>query len=172
MADIIVQPKVLASQNPDTYNNLIVAQAQNATYATYASTDTSKGTIEERLTNLGFKTGVFSVTPSSTGSIMYTVTTNIINRQGNYCIGSLVFTYNSGSGILNIPTISVPAEFLPLKDTTFNVLIGDTTFSIQDWTITIKTTGEVIYNLSSGPSTSSFFNGLSLLNIGYEAAPL
>ena len=29
--------------------------ATNATYAQYASTDTSKGTIEERLTNLGFK---------------------------------------------------------------------------------------------------------------------
>lgn len=34
MADIIVQPKVLASQNPDTYNNLIMAQAQNATNVT------------------------------------------------------------------------------------------------------------------------------------------
>ena len=34
MADKIVQPKVLASQNPDTYDNLIIAQAQNATNAT------------------------------------------------------------------------------------------------------------------------------------------
>ena len=34
MANIVVQPKVLASQNPDTYNNLIMAQAQNATNVT------------------------------------------------------------------------------------------------------------------------------------------
>ena len=174
MADRIVQPKVLASTNPDTYNNLIIQQAQNATnatYATYASIDTSKGTIEERLTKLGFRTGVFGVTPSSTGSIMFTVTKNVINRQGNYCIASLEFTYGgSGSGVLNVPTITVPTEFLPLADTTFNVLIGDTTFDIENWTITIKTTGEVLYN--KNPGTSTFFNGLSLLNVGYEAAPL
>ena len=37
MADRIVQPKVLASTNPDTYDNLIIAQAQNATNATNAT---------------------------------------------------------------------------------------------------------------------------------------
>lgn len=34
MADRIVQPKVLASTNPDTYDNLIFQQAQNATNVT------------------------------------------------------------------------------------------------------------------------------------------
>lgn len=34
MADRIVQPKVLASTNPDTYDNLIMQQAQNATNVT------------------------------------------------------------------------------------------------------------------------------------------
>lgn len=170
MADRIVQPKVLASTNPDTYDNLIIQQAQNATYATYASTNTSKGTIEERLTKLGFRTGVFGVTPSSTGNLMYTVTKNVINRQGNYCIASLEFTYESGTGALNVPTITVPTEFLPLADTTFNILIGDTSFNVENWTITIKTTGEVLYN--KNPGTSTFFNGFSLLNVGYEAAPL
>lgn len=34
MADRIVQPKVLASQNPDTYDNLIIQQAQNASNVT------------------------------------------------------------------------------------------------------------------------------------------
>ena len=34
MADRIVQPKVLASTNPDTYDNLIMQQAQNSTNVT------------------------------------------------------------------------------------------------------------------------------------------
>ena len=37
MAYRIVQPKVLASTNPDTYDNLIIQQAQNATNATNAT---------------------------------------------------------------------------------------------------------------------------------------
>ena len=36
MADRIVQPRVLASTNPDTYDNLIIQQAQNATNASNA----------------------------------------------------------------------------------------------------------------------------------------
>lgn len=58
MADIIVQPKV---KNADgSFDTIIINRVLNsetsekATYATYASADTSKGTIEERLTNIEF----------------------------------------------------------------------------------------------------------------------
>ena len=48
MADIIVQPKV---KNADGSFDLIVIG--KTLQCIYASEDTSKGTIEERLTNLG-----------------------------------------------------------------------------------------------------------------------
>lgn len=58
----------------------------NAMYATYASSDTSKGTIEQRLTNLGFKEGEFSweggVPQSST-----------LYKQANYVIGTCENSY-------------------------------------------------------------------------------
>ena len=73
MADIIVKPKVLASQNPDTYNNLIMAQAQNATNVTTningnAISDIfeTNGTIVKNATNAASATnGIFTQTFSS-----------------------------------------------------------------------------------------------------------
>ncbi len=56
----------------------------SSTYAQYSSSDTSKGTIEERLTNLGFKQG--NIVDSS-GDVVGTVT-----RQGNYVL--MKFTKN------------------------------------------------------------------------------
>lgn len=53
MADKIVQPKVLASTNPDTYDNLIIAQAQNATNATTA-TNATNGILKADGTYTGF----------------------------------------------------------------------------------------------------------------------
>ena len=51
----------------------------------YASNDTSKGTIEQRLTNLGFKEGSIELASG------YTAVTNKLKRQGNYVIGELIF---------------------------------------------------------------------------------
>lgn len=42
--------------NPPATNAVNINNARNARYALYASSDETKGTIEERLTNLGFKT--------------------------------------------------------------------------------------------------------------------
>ena len=53
----------------------------SSTYAQYSSSDTSKGTIEERLTNLGFKQGNIV---NSSGDVVGTVT-----RQGNYVIAKI-----------------------------------------------------------------------------------
>lgn len=67
-----------------------------STYATYASEDISKGTIEERLTNLGFKQGAITVYGDSAQNQSFVdkagmeleVGTQVgtITRQGNYCI--------------------------------------------------------------------------------------
>lgn len=77
-------------------NGEIVAQtsqnATNATYAQYASEDTSKGTIEERLTSLGFKTGSLEILADSKGRKPY-VDLNLIRKEGN-----IVAIYYSGEG--------------------------------------------------------------------------
>ena len=68
-------------------NGEIIAQtSQNATYAQYASEDTTKGTIEERLTRLGFKEGYFTLTSGSMWGIYNTPqTTQLkVTREGNY----------------------------------------------------------------------------------------
>ena len=63
-----------------------VINATNATYAQYASEDTTKGTIEERLTRLGFKEGYFTLTSGSMWGIYNTPqTTQLkVTREGNY----------------------------------------------------------------------------------------
>lgn len=86
MAKKIVQPKVKKSDG--TYDELIIqnsVNSENATIATYASSDISKGTIEERLNRLGFKQG--SITLNSG----FTAVNNVVTRQGNYCILNLRF---------------------------------------------------------------------------------
>lgn len=67
MAARIVQPKVLASQNPDTYDDLIMAQAQNATNVT---------------TNINGKaiTDIFE----SNGTTVKNATNAILNSDGSY----------------------------------------------------------------------------------------
>ena len=64
----------------------VVSKSINAIYAQYASTDTSKGTIEQRLTNLGFKQGSVSLSSGIAAS------ENILTRQGNYVVGKLKIT--------------------------------------------------------------------------------
>lgn len=66
--------------------------AGTATVAQYASADTSKGTIEQRLTDLGFKSGNFAVPNGK-------VTENTITRQGNYVIGKLTFSEANKIGV-------------------------------------------------------------------------
>lgn len=80
--------------------------ATNATYAQYASDDTSKGTIEERLTSLGFRQGSFISADSST--YLLGAETNIIKKQGKYVIATLVnpYVYTESD-----PSSSFPASF-------------------------------------------------------------
>ena len=85
------------------------AKATNATYAKYASTDTSKGTIEERLTNLGFKEGVVTLVDYKNG----TIECNSLKKQGKYVIFNFRatdVTYND----FNVPVLlTIPEEFRP-----------------------------------------------------------
>lgn len=88
----------------------------NAYIAKYASADVSKGTIEERLTNLGFKQGVVE-------DLLYTASDNIVKRQGNYVIGHLV---GDGSSVESIYVSSaqigvLPSDFRPNQDITIEI---------------------------------------------------
>ena len=86
-----------------------VVKAIDYTGTALVGYDTSKGTVEERLTKLGFKEGSVSL---SSG---ITATTNRVTRQGNYVNGYVSFT--SGINLVNflgVQTVEIgtlPEEF-------------------------------------------------------------
>lgn len=112
-----------------TYQGMTVGKASQAVYA---SADTSKGTIEERLTNLGFKQGVVELDGALLEGGDWTpyVKKNYLKRQGNYVIGRFQTSSNplltrmlhivDGDGI-KIGVI--PAEFEP-KDGVTEVIMN------------------------------------------------
>lgn len=69
-------------------NNYIGKESKVARIANYASADTSKGTIEERLTRLGFKTG--GATTSGIIVNQYTYRSNSVRKIGKYVLFSFV----------------------------------------------------------------------------------
>lgn len=135
--------------------------------------DESKGTIEERLTKLGFKEG--RVTEWST-VVSTEQGVNNIKRQGNYCILNWWVTIKNGTAN-NTPNLgigNIPDDFLPLKDTEFFAQIDainqgaayDSGYCVgvlkTDKSIVIK-----YFNL-----TSIRVDRINILNIGYEAKPI
>lgn len=76
----------------------------HATTATYASDDATKGTIEQRLTRLGFRSGSISAD---------NISNTTLTRQGNYVIGS--FT------VSNSFSFTLPVNFRPKSIITSSV---------------------------------------------------
>lgn len=172
----------------DTVANATNAvNATNSTYAEYASNDTSKGTIEERLTSLGFKQGSITL-PSGC-----TVIKNVLTRQGNYVIGELL--------------VSVIKDFSgPSSETGYRILSGNISdsklypktggievpasiqfsaggvgdISVQAKTYAVIEDGEIsVYLLAIGAGVNYVYirdyddTGVTVrLNFGYEAKPL
>ena len=82
-----------------------------AKIANYASSDTSKGTIEQRLTNLGFREGSISLASGVTAS------TNSLKRQGNYVIGTLIISNRISVAANSQVTLgSIPLNFRPKEN--------------------------------------------------------
>lgn len=81
----------------DDNDNILpqVTSAKYSTYCQYASEDTSKGTIEERLSKMGFSQGTFTYTGGS-------AIENIIKKQGSYVIASFDVRNGSSSGVLSV----------------------------------------------------------------------
>ena len=154
-----------------------------STYADYASSDKSKGTIEQRLTNLGFKQGTISVD----GSLITRVTKNYLYRQGNYVIGHFSCTggdflqSTSTGNTLKIGTIT--SEFIP--NSSENVVInGGLVYTIFDSTNynmnaiqCIILNSEVYLQLVAIHGTTFSWDKISStpkldIVFGYEALPL
>lgn len=142
-----------------TSGEYVVANAVNATNATiaqYASEDTSKGTIEERLTSLGFKEGFFIVNTYNGGAA--TFITNSIKKQGKYVIANLSINESSGG----ITLISVPNEFKPNKETNvmvkYKTSLSGSTNNVSIYTL--KTDGTI--------SLTGFEMGIEIVNAGWE----
>lgn len=87
-----------------------------AKIAQYASKDTSKGTIEERLTSLGFKTGSLEILADSKGRKPY-VDLNLIRKEGN--IVAIYYSGDAGKVDLDSTNLRrfiigrIPNEFWP-----------------------------------------------------------
>ena len=153
--------------------------------------DISKGTVEERLTKLGFKEGSVSL---SSG---ITATTNRVTRQGNYVQGFIDFespvalTNILGTFPVKIGVLS--EEFRPksyssgfghincsVKTTLYNVSAsGDTTIGANcSGDVSINTNGEITATGSLSWSGQSGKMGitatitLTSIKFGYEADPL
>lgn len=145
-----------------------------------ADYDNSKGTIEERLTALGFKEGSVVLADD------ITATQNELKRQGNYVLGRLSIT-SGFSGIISFTEYSIgtiPAEFLPKKLETggavggFKVSVSGASGSWDYLTnYTIDTNGIIkisssVPNSNGSGSISVRFNLPLTINFGYEANPL
>lgn len=92
--------------NEDSLSN--IAYAESAMTAEYAKGGENKGTIEERLTNLGFKEGVVE-------NLAATASTNFIKRQGNYVFGELTFADDTAIVNKNLYGV-IPEIFRPKQE--------------------------------------------------------
>lgn len=152
-------------ENRDYINNLLeeVGKILNgikivgkSMIAEYASGDTSKGTIEERLTELGFSEGAFEIRTSNgtllTGTESYLIEyKNKIIKQGKMCIGQLVIN----SVVSQDLTITIPEQFRPKTNTV--VTVAQTGKNI---------TSQIIYSNGDFMDTNAF--QISAESIGWQ----
>lgn len=173
--------EALTGENGEVKKATNATNATNATYATYASADTSKGTIEQRLTALGFKEGsvTLNLTPSTT-------TANTFKRQGNFVIFDLQVSYSTSFGDI-VPTSgkdadswgflgSLPKAFYPAKEMVFFVRGGVTASgsSLYNYSkyLKITTDGKVYWCCDASTTIEKNLQSLQINDAGYEATPI
>ena len=152
-----------------------------ATLAYYASEDHSKGTIEERLTNLGYREGTIILDKALGGTIVK----GTLKRQGNYVIGDIIIDY-ADAGYPNVSgtiyPFTLPDGFIPSNDN--DTYLGSIQCYIGSSTSENNPRGVCSVNLISTTSNNvQIFNmsatsvsniALMRLNVhlGYKAVPL
>ena len=124
--------------------------------------DISKGTIEERLNNLGFKEG--SVIFESN----ITATRNELKRQGNYVLGHIKGTFPSVESNVTVLIGALPEEFIPQEWFHPDVVLMGA--SIGWGNFSIDTLGEV--SVYTRPGIGTGRNISFDIYFGYEASPL
>lgn len=134
--------------------------------------DISKGTVEERLTNLGFKEGVFTITDISEDSpYPPTFYTNNIKKVGKFAIGNFNVSFGLDYLTGGVITIKVPDEFKPksahlcvgeLNGYTIDIVTGETTEYTKQFRIKLDTDGTIKIEVTYGMSS------LIILNFGWE----
>lgn len=132
-------------------------EGMTAGKALYASEDKTKGTIEERLTNLGFKEG--NITDSSSNVVIK------LKRQGNYVLAEFVKKIKVSA----FNGLAIPNNFIPKKDT--GLLDLDNGLGAQIW-IFAQASGTLYAGDSSGDDCEIPFNPISNLTVGWECNPL
>ena len=129
--------------------------------------DNSKGTVEERLTRLGFKSG--SVTISGV-----TATQNELKRQGNYVLGNLSFRVTSIKSVSG----TFPQYFRPKTQT---ICYGENSHAVHGGNaydiakMTIETSGKFTIKINDGIGTYNSNVGIgdtNFLNFGFEVTPI
>ena len=128
-----------------------------ANVARYASSDKSKGTIEERLTKLGFSEGSFTLIGNVSGT---TIITNSIKKQGKYVIANL------GIGPINSGQIYIPSQFQPKEDTTVSADGIDSNLKVISSAV-IKTNGNIEFKGSNSNTITSAISFV-MQNVGWE----
>lgn len=155
----------LVTKDPNTVYFVTDQDDFIADVALYASADKSKGTIEERLINLGFKEGVASIDGA-------TATTNTLKKQGKYCIFNLVLEgYAIQAQETKTITLTIPVEFRPKEETKINFTYYNNVSSVGTLEkfseITVGTDGIIVISITGG----IYGNGImfpKILNAGWE----
>lgn len=133
---------------------------EQATIAQYASEDYSKGTIEERLTKLGFNEGAFVNASISPANLLI----NTIVSQGKHAIGNL----DLASGI--DVKLQIPSDFLPKEKTKICVSKLDTSSgNYMSEFLWLGTNGR-FYNNEELTIEYEFNGFISLVNCGWKVA--
>ena len=160
---------------------------KKSTVALYASDDSAKGTIEERLTNLGFKESAVELSEDFAEHAL----ANNIKRQGNYVIGNIDIVSDTTNQIRVGSEIGViPVNFRPKTAETFIACALSTTNSpyTKYWyskiIFKIDTDGKIIAQTVNSDTymqtnDNKYLRGTSTLGQGnfdiffaYEASPI
>lgn len=154
--------KIKVKNAEGLYDNLIPQSASIAEYGVYASLDTSKGTIEERLTALGARQG--SVILASN----ITATENELKRQGNYVLGHISGSFPPVESNVTVSIGTLPEDFMTKNWFTFNVVLNGDHYGWGDFSVNAQ--GKVFIYTRPGIGTGSDIK--FDIYLGYEAKPL
>ena len=163
-------------------NGTTVKNSTNSKFSEYASADISKGTIEERLTNLGFKQGSIVINAALPESY-YNIIKNTFSRQGNYVIGEfelqavyLTLKKEYGSYEINLGKLS--NDFLYPKSDKYEDDIWLGYYYLMQLSdkvegiLAIKPDGNFVIKLSTLNEGTYRLTTSIKFYIGYEAYPI